>query len=315
MPDQTQQFSFKVLTINIHKGFTAFNRRFILPELRDAVRTVSADIVCLQEVMGAHEVHPLHVENWPDTSHYEFLADTMWSDFAYGRNAVYPEGHHGNAVLSRYPIEHYENRDVSVDSAEKRGVLYCRIVPPMTGKAIHVMCVHLGLREAHRQAQLAMLAEWVNELPDGEPVLVAGDFNDWRQKANHPLKVLAGLDEIFTRAHGRPARTFPVQFPLLRLDRIYVKNASASAPTALPLRTWRHLSDHAPLSAEIHLRNVAGAKAIRSSCWKTASNIIPRCLRRLARHKNASFLKRLSGLRMTSANSCMRRYWQQRNAG
>ena len=65
MPDQTQQFSFKVLTINIHKGFTAFNRRFILPELRDAVRTVSADIVCLQEVMGAHEVHPLHVENWP----------------------------------------------------------------------------------------------------------------------------------------------------------------------------------------------------------------------------------------------------------
>ncbi|HFR7154340.1 TPA: endonuclease/exonuclease/phosphatase family protein, partial [Shigella sonnei] len=227
--------------------------RFILPELRDAVRTVSADIVCLQEVMGAHEVHPLHVENWPDTSHYEFLADTMWSDFAYGRNAVYPEGHHGNAVLSRYPIEHYENRDVSVDGAEKRGVLYCRIVPPMTGKAIHVMCVHLGLREAHRQAQLAMLAEWVNELPDGEPVLVAGDFNDWRQKANHPLKVQAGLDEIFTRAHGRPARTFPVQFPLLRLDRIYVKNASASAPTALPLRTWRHLSDHAPLSAEIHL--------------------------------------------------------------
>ena len=108
-------------------------------------------------------------------------------------------------------------------------MLYCRIVPPMTGKAIHVMCVHLGLREAHRQAQLAMLAEWVNELPDGEPVLVAGDFNDWRQKANHPLKVQAGLDEIFTRAHGRPART------------------------ALPLRTWRHLSDHAPLSAEIHL--------------------------------------------------------------
>ena len=98
MPDQTQQFSFKVLTINIHKGFTAFNRRFILPELRDAVRTVSADIVCLQEVMGAHEVHPLHVENWPDTSHYEFLADTMWSDFAYGRNAVYPETPYCRAI-------------------------------------------------------------------------------------------------------------------------------------------------------------------------------------------------------------------------
>ena len=102
MSKKTQHFSLKVLTINIHKGFTAFNRRFILPELRDAVRTVSADIVCLQEVMGAHEVHPMHFENWPDTPHYEFLADTMWSDYAYGRNAVYPEGHHGNAVLSRF---------------------------------------------------------------------------------------------------------------------------------------------------------------------------------------------------------------------
>ena len=63
----------------------------------------------------------------------------------------------------------------------------------------------------------------------------------------------AGLEEIFTRATGRPARTFPVRFPLLRLDRIYVKNAHASSPTALALLNWRHLSDHAPLSAEIHL--------------------------------------------------------------
>lgn len=253
MPPQTQHFSLKVLTINTHKGFTAFNRRFILPELRDAVRTVGADIVCLQEVMGAHQVHPLHVENWPDTTHYEFLADTMWSDYAYGRNAVYPEGHHGNAVLSRYPIEHYENRDVSVGSSEKRGLLYCRIAPPDLGCHIHVICVHLGLREAHRQAQLTMLADWINALPEGEPVLVAGDFNDWRQKANAPLKRQVGLEEIFTLARGRPARTFPAKLPLLRLDRIYVKNAHASAPTTLSLSNWRHLSDHAPLSAEIHL--------------------------------------------------------------
>lgn len=182
MAEPTAGFSLNVLTINTHKGFTAFNRRFILPELRDAVRSVSADIVCLQEVMGAHEVHPLHIENWPDTTHYEFLADTMWSDYAYGRNAVYPEGHHGNAVLSRFPIEYYENRDISVGNGEKRGLLYCRIVPPRSGITIHVICVHLGLRADQRQAQLTMLAEWVNTLPAGEPVVVAGDFNDWRQR-------------------------------------------------------------------------------------------------------------------------------------
>ncbi|MDU4315202.1 MAG: endonuclease/exonuclease/phosphatase family protein [Klebsiella michiganensis] len=226
------RFSLNVLTINTHKGFTAFNRRFILPELREAVRSVSADIVCLQEVMGAHEIHPLHIENWPDTTHYEFLADTMWSDYA---------------------IEHYQNLDVSVGNSEKRGLLYCRIVPPESGIAIHLFCVHLGLRAHQRQAQLTMLAEWVNGLPAGEPVVVAGDFNDWRQQANRQLKAQAGLEEIFTRARGRPARTFPVSFPLLRLDRIYVKNAHASQPKTLALKQWRHLSDHAPLSVEIHL--------------------------------------------------------------
>ncbi|MDY0970328.1 endonuclease/exonuclease/phosphatase family protein [Siccibacter turicensis] len=253
MADMTTRLTIKLLTINTHKGFAAFNRRFILPELRDAVRSVSADIVCLQEVLGAHEVHPLHIENWPDTTHYEFLADTMWSDFAYGRNAVYPEGHHGNAVLSRFPIEHFENRDVSVEGHEKRGMLHCQLSVPNSDKRLHVICVHLGLREGHRQAQLEMLCELVNGLPNGEAVLVAGDFNDWRQQANRQLKEKAGLDEVFTQANGRPARTFPVAFPILRLDRIYVKNAHATSPQMLPLREWRHLSDHAPLAVEIHL--------------------------------------------------------------
>ena len=133
MTQKMQHFSLKVLTINIHKGFTAFNRRFILPELRDAVRTVSADIVCLQEVMGAHEVHPLHFENWPDTPHYEFLADTIWSDYAYGRNAVYPDGHHGNALLSKYPIIEHRNLDVSITGPERRGLLHCVLDVPGQG--------------------------------------------------------------------------------------------------------------------------------------------------------------------------------------
>lgn len=253
MNQHTQRFAFKVLTLNTHKGFTTFNRHFMLPELREAMRTVRADIVCLQEVLGAHEIHEAMVANWPVTPQYEYLADTLWHDYAYGRNAVYPQGHHGNAVLSRYPITHFENHDLSLGGSEKRGMLHCRIEPPTLDRPLHIVCVHLGLREMHRQTQLAMLSEWVNTLPQGEPVVIAGDFNDWRQRASQPLKQHAGLDEIFTRARGRPARTFPAHFPLLRLDRIYVKNTRASTPLPLMLKSWRHLSDHAPLSAEIHL--------------------------------------------------------------
>ena len=84
--------SIRLLTVNTHKGFTALNRRFILPELREAVRSVSADVVFLQEVLGTHDKHAMRFHNWPSTPQYEFLADSIWTDFAYGRNAVYPDG-------------------------------------------------------------------------------------------------------------------------------------------------------------------------------------------------------------------------------
>lgn len=112
----------RVLTVNTHKGFTAFNRRFILPELREAVRSTQADIVFLQEVLGSHDRHAARYPGWPQTSQYEFLADSMWSDFAYGRNAVYPDGHHGNALLSKYPIIEHRNLDVSITGPERRGL-------------------------------------------------------------------------------------------------------------------------------------------------------------------------------------------------
>ncbi|MBP2170445.1 endonuclease/exonuclease/phosphatase family metal-dependent hydrolase [Erwinia toletana] len=253
MSQKAQGFSFKVLTINTHKGFSASNRRFILPELREAVRATSADIVLLQEVMGTHETHLLNVENWPETPHYEFLADTMWNDYAYGRNAVYPEGHHGNAVLSRFPIVSYENLDISVPDSEKRGMLHCKVQVPDRDITLHVICVHLGLRDAHRNAQMEMMCQLLQSLPADAPVVVAGDFNDWQQRANQLLAEGAGLEEVFSRENGRPARTFPARFPLLRLDRIYVRNASASHPQKLPRKPWSHLSDHAPLAVEIHL--------------------------------------------------------------
>src|SRR3954463_7388491 len=100
-----------VMTVNIHKGFTTFNRRFILPELRDAVRKVGADVVFMQEVLGMHDEHGKKYEDWPEAGQYEFLADSIWPQFAYGRNMVHPKSHHGNALMSKFPIVHYENHD------------------------------------------------------------------------------------------------------------------------------------------------------------------------------------------------------------
>ncbi|MEJ6021337.1 endonuclease/exonuclease/phosphatase family protein [Ramlibacter sp. PS4R-6] len=240
-----------VMTVNIHKGFTTFNRKFILPELRDAVRKVGADIVFLQEVMGTNGEHK--AGSW-DSPHYEFLADEIWPQYAYGRNMVYPRGHHGNAVMSKFPIVQYQNHDVSVAGPEKRGLLHCVIRMPGHTTDIHAICAHLGLAESHRQQQLSLLCDIVrSEVPDGAPLIVAGDFNDWRRKAHDILEREVGLHEVFVSAYGEAAKTFPARFPILSLDRIYVRDASVHLPVVLPRRPWSHLSDHAPLAAEIHL--------------------------------------------------------------
>lgn len=240
----------RVLTVNTHKGFNAFNRRFILHELRDAVRATSADLVFLQEVHGEHQLHAEHHANWPQSPQYEFLADSMWPAFAYGRNAVYPEGHHGNALLSRLPISRWDNRDVSVAGTEERGLLHAQIDLPGQ-RALHAVCVHLGLHEAQRQQQLRLLCALIDELPANEPVVVAGDFNDWRCKATAVLDG-CGLHPAFPESGGEP-RSFPARWPLLRLDRIYVRHLTVTLSEVLNRKPWPHLSDHLPLLAEVSL--------------------------------------------------------------
>ncbi|HSC85363.1 MAG TPA: endonuclease/exonuclease/phosphatase family protein [Pseudomonas sp.] len=243
--------SLKVLTVNTHKGFTPFNRRFILPELRDAVRTTGADLVFLQEVHGSHLGHARRQKSWPSTPHYEFLADSMWPQFAYGRNAVYPDGDHGNALLSKFPIVRHENLDVSMDVHEQRGLLHSVLELPGQPE-VHAICVHLGLRENHRKKQLDLLCRLLDCLPADAPVIAAGDFNDWRLRADAMLAEQS-MQEVFSQLQGEPARSFPARWPLLRLDRIYLRNAVGHAPAVLSTRPWSHLSDHAPLSVEIRL--------------------------------------------------------------
>ncbi|MFJ4066102.1 endonuclease/exonuclease/phosphatase family protein [Pseudomonas sp. NPDC089996] len=242
----------RVLTVNTHKGFTAFNRRFILPELREAVRSTQADIVFLQEVLGSHDRHAARYPGWPQTSQYEFLADSMWSDFAYGRNAVYPDGHHGNALLSKYPIIEHRNLDVSITGPERRGLLHCVLDVPGEHK-VHAICVHLSLLESHRQKQLQLLRQLLDALPGDAPVIIAGDFNDWQQHGNRALRRQRDLHEAFERHHGLLARTYPARLPLLRLDRIYLRNADSHAPQILGHKPWTHLSDHLPLAVEVRL--------------------------------------------------------------
>jgi endonuclease/exonuclease/phosphatase family metal-dependent hydrolase len=130
-------------------------------------------------------------------------------------------------------------------------MLHCVLDVPRAPQ-LHAVCVHLGLRESDRQQQIERLLELISRvIPSGAPLVVAGDFNDWRGRS-HLRLLRSSLEEIHASANGYPARTFPARWPLLRLDRIYVRNLR-HRPLQLPRRPWATLSDHAPLAGEVRI--------------------------------------------------------------
>lgn len=232
-----------MLTLNAHQGFSALGRERALYTIREGLRDIGADLVFLQEIgaaAGSDEA----------ATQYELLADTVWPQHAYGRNAVTAGGHHGNALLSKFPISSWRNVDVSQGASEPRGLLHCVLDVPGSAAALHAICAHFGLRESHRRRQAARLVELVeDQVPDGAPLVIAGDFNDWRGRGHDTLVRALRLESVGRDARGRPPRTFPARLPFLRLDRIYVRNLR-HRDVVLPRMPWAVVSDHLALAAD-----------------------------------------------------------------
>ncbi|NMF89514.1 endonuclease/exonuclease/phosphatase family protein [Aromatoleum petrolei] len=244
----------RICTYNIHKGFSQFNRRMVIHELRERLRSLDVDLVFLQEVQGLHLGHASRHPNWPEHPQHEFLAEDVWHQTAYGGNAVYDHGHHGNAILSRFPIVSTSNQDVSDHRFERRGLLHCEVQVPGVESPVHCICAHLGLFAGSRRRQMEALADRMERLAaDDAPLIIAGDFNDWRNRAQHLLVERLNVRDAFETGRGRPPRSFPSKLPVFRLDRIYVRGfeVKQAAVHAGPL--WSRISDHAALTAELEL--------------------------------------------------------------
>lgn len=250
--------SLQMITMNIHKGFSTLDKNFVIHQLREAFRQVSSDLIFLQEVQGEHSKRAIKHPNWPENSQYEFLADSIWTDFAYAKNATYPHGHHGNAILSKYPILNSVQTNLSVNRFEKRGLLHCEITIPSTDIRLQAICVHLNLLHRDRMRQYDILRQYIDRsCPGTQPLILAGDFNDWSQKAKHHLVKDLGLLEAFEECTGRHARTFPSMAPVLPLDRIYIRGMRARDVQVLKGNPWKDLSDHIALWADLEFINNA----------------------------------------------------------
>jgi endonuclease/exonuclease/phosphatase family metal-dependent hydrolase len=225
-------------------------KNYFLQDMKELIKSAEADIVFLQEVVGQNEQYK---KKGLIDSQFEYLADSVWPHFSYAKNALYDHGHHGNLILSRFPIESWENINLSTNSFEQRGLLVCKLRLPQD-KYIYACCVHLDLTHKGRLQQYEMIKNKIRLLEGANlPLVIAGDFNDWNKKSTEVFENEMAMTEVHKFLHGKFARTFPAGFPLLPLDRVYIKNLTATASYIFPPPKKNHFSDHLPLFCEVEI--------------------------------------------------------------
>jgi endonuclease/exonuclease/phosphatase family metal-dependent hydrolase len=245
----------RVATYNIHKGVRGVgpSKRLEIHNLGMGVQALDADLVFLQEVRLFHHREARQFERtwfgWPEQGQAEFLAPDGY-EVAYRTNAITRHGEHGNALLSRYPIGDIGHHDVSDHRFEQRGLLHVPV--RWQGREVHAVVAHLGLIHGSRVRQVQRLARFISDhVPADAPLVVAGDFNDWGERLDGPMKE-GGLHRALVPGRAR-LPTFPSRVPVFALDRIYVRGLRCVDMKVPRGPSWARMSDHLPLLAELVL--------------------------------------------------------------
>lgn len=242
----------RLVSYNVHKGMSPLNTRLRVDGIAHALYRLAPDILLLQEVEGENLRKKVRFNEHPQQAQYTFFGEYLSLTPSYGKNAVYKNRHHGNAVLSRFTLDPKHNLNITVNRLEQRGVLHCEVFPPGWPSPLTVLCAHLNLLEHDRKKQYRAIEEYIGDvLPSDMPLILGGDFNDWRHQSAKKLADKLHLREVFA-ACGQPLpKTFPATLPVLSLDRLFVRHIRVCTAQVHKNSVWQHLSDHLPISATI----------------------------------------------------------------
>jgi endonuclease/exonuclease/phosphatase family metal-dependent hydrolase len=255
---QYQSNVLRVATYNIHKGVRGVGprKRLEIHNLVLGIEALDADVVFLQEVRRMNRAEARQFPDtkigWPKLPQADYLAPDGY-EVAYRTNATTRDGEHGNALLSRWPLGDVGHHDVSDHRFEQRGLLHVPVT--WNGMLVHAIVAHFGLMHASRVRQVQRLGQFIdNEVPAGELVIVAGDFNDWGDKLDALVSECCGLTRGVV-VGDPPARfnTFPSRLPLFSMDRIYTRGFQCRSTSVPRGAAWARMSDHLPLVAELEL--------------------------------------------------------------
>jgi len=160
----------------------------------------------------------------------------------------------GNVTLSRFPIRHHTQFDLTWKTCEPRNAQRAELV--VAGQALHIYNVHLGTALLERRYQAQRLTSFVHDRRIVGPKIVLGDFNEWlRGRAMATAILTARLKSIDLYPFIGRRRTYPGIVPLLHLDHIYYEGQVDVRHVELPRsRTSLVASDHLPLVADLRVR-------------------------------------------------------------
>jgi endonuclease/exonuclease/phosphatase family metal-dependent hydrolase len=209
----------------------------------DVIRSIEPDIVALQEVVGAGASSAGHAEEIGA----QLGMGWVMAPARHLRGSLF-----GNVVLSRFPILHHAQYDLSWKTCEPR---CCQRVDIAIGDdTLHLYNVHLGTAFLERRYQASRLSAIVHDRRVMQPKIVLGDFNEWT-KGLATQMLSEKLQSIDLRQHLKRKRTYPGMFPMVHLDHIYYDGQVEVVKLELP-RTRASLmaSDHLPLVAELKVK-------------------------------------------------------------
>ena len=202
------------------------------------LREIAADVVGVQELDARHGAEHGH-DQW------QLLAELAGYTAIPGPTLLREDAAYGNGILTRLPIVSDARVDLSRTGREPRGAIDATL--DFTGARIRVVVTHLGLRRGERREQGLQLLAHLSDCNAAVSVLM-GDFNEWLASS----AALARVHRLFGEAAG--VATFPSLLPLVSLDRIWVRPASAlRGLRAHRSATARIASDHLPSVADLAL--------------------------------------------------------------
>ena len=234
----------RIVTYNIHRC-RGLDGRTRPARVAEVIRSIEPDVIALQEVIGAGP---------NSTGHAEELGALLGMGWVMAPTRHLRGALFGNVILSRHPITHHAQYDLSWKTCEPRHMQ--RVDISAHGTTLHLYNVHLGTAILERRSQARRLAIIVSDRHVTGPKLVLGDFNEWMRGLATSLlnEKLSSVDLRDFLRRKRTQRTYPGLFPILHLDRIYYAGRVEVVAVELP-RTRLSLvaSDHLPLVADVRL--------------------------------------------------------------